>query len=260
MMTGAQGEPSAVLGRLAAGNHKQLEIHEGDTVVISSHPIPGNEETVHRTINKLFQKGAEVVYDPLLPVHVSGHASQEEMKLLINLIRPKFFVPVHGELRQLHAHADLAMQLGIPQENIAIVENGTVLNFTADSMTVGERVPGGYVFVDGSGVGDIGPAVLRDREMLGRDGIVIVNLTLDAETHELLETPEIISRGFVYVPEAGDLMADAQKTIRTVLYSHNGSSTTRDLRASLDDALEHYFYNETKRRPMVFTLVHELVR
>jgi len=260
MITGAQGEPSAVLGRLAAGNHKQLEIQAGDTVVISSHPIPGNEETVYRTINRLIQKGADVVYDPLLPVHVSGHAAQEEMKLLINLVRPKFFVPVHGELRQLHAHAGLAMQLGIPKENIAVVENGTVLEFTADSMKVGERIPGGYVFVDGSGVGDVGPAVLRDREMLGRDGFVILNLTLDADTHEILEQPEFISRGFVYLPEAGDLMGEAQKTIRSVVYNHNGTSTARDLRVSLEDALEHYFYNETKRRPMVFTLIHELVR
>jgi ribonuclease J len=260
MITGAQGEPSAVLGRLAVGSHKQLEVREGDTIVLSSHPIPGNEEMVHRTINRLIQRGAEVIYDPIAKVHVSGHASQEEMKLLINLIRPKYFVPVHGELRQLHAHARLAMDLGIPKENIAIVENGTPLTFTADSMSVGERIPGGYVFVDGAGVGDVGPAVLRDREMLARDGFMIVNLKLDADTHEVLDQPEFISRGFVYLPEAGDLMSAAQKTIRSTLNHHNGTSSERDLRTDLDDALERFFYNETKRRPMVFTFINEVIR
>ncbi len=257
MATGAQGEPSAVLGRLATGRHPRLEIEPGDTIILSSHPIPGNEEMVHRTINRLIQRGANVLYDPILPVHVSGHASQEEMKLMINLVRPRFFVPVHGELRHLHLHGKMAVELGIPPENVAIVENGTLLTFTADSMTVGERVPGGYVYVDGSGVGDIGPEVMRDREVLGRDGFVIVNLTIDRESHQLVAQPEIISRGFVYLREAGDLMSGAEKSIRAVLGA-DGNLTSRRLRDEVERSLDRFFYNETKRRPMVFAFINEI--
>ena len=259
MSTGSQGEPAAVLGRLASGKYRQLEIQQGDTVVLSSHPIPGNEEMVHRIINRLIHRGADVIYEGIAPVHVSGHASQEELKLLINLIRPKFFVPVHGELRHLQMHGKLAVDLGIPEDNIAVVENGTILTFTPNSMTIGERVPGGYVFVDGSGVGDVGPAVMRDRDMLGRDGFVIVSLTVDQDTHELLESPEIISRGFVFMPEAGDLIEGAQDAITTVL-SSNGANSLNDLRTRVEGTLEKYFYSETRRRPMVFGIVHEIVR
>ncbi len=259
MTTGAQGEPGAGLGRLAAGSHRQLEIERGDTVVLSAHPIPGNEEMVHRTINRLMQRGAEVIYDPIAQVHVSGHAAQEELKLLISLVRPRFFVPVHGELRQLHMHSRLAQELGIPAKNIAIVENGCPLEFTPETMAVGERVPGGYVFVDGATVGNVGPAVLRDREMLSQDGFLIANLRIDANTHELLEQPEFISRGFVYLPEAADLMAGADSTIRNVIYN-NGTSPLRDLRGNIENALERYFYGETRRRPMVFAFIHEVIR
>ncbi|HRE49674.1 MAG TPA: ribonuclease J, partial [Aggregatilineales bacterium] len=180
MVTGTQGEPSSVLSRLANGRHPQLAIEPTDTVVLSSHPIPGNEELVARTINRLIQRGARVVYDPIEQVHVSGHASQEEQKLLINLVRPKFFVPVHGELRQLMQHARLAEQVGVPHDHIVVVENGTMISFSAQGeMTVGERVPGGYVFVDGATVGDVGPTVMRDREILSRDGVVVVNALYD---------------------------------------------------------------------------------
>ncbi len=256
MGTGAQGEPGAVLGRLAAGRHRQIDLMEGDTIVMSSHPIPGNEEMVHRTINKLIQGGAEVLYDPIVPVHVSGHASQEEMKLMLNLVRPHFFVPVHGELRHLHLHARMAEAQGIPAENIAVVENGTILTFTPDSMTIGERIPGGYVYVDGSGVGDIGPAVMRDREILGRDGFVIVNMIVDSKSHELVSDPEFISRGFVYLKEAGDLLAGAQQTIENLM-SKNGTSSTSKMQESIEKSLERYFYNETKRRPMIFTMINQ---
>jgi ribonuclease J len=245
-----------VLGRLAAGRHRQIDLMEGDTVVMSSHPIPGNEEMVHRTINKLIQRGAEVLYDPIVPVHVSGHASQEEMKLMLNLVRPQFFVPVHGELRHLHLHARMAQQQGIPAENIAVVENGTIITFTPDSMTIGERIPGGYVYVDGSGVGDIGPAVMRDREILGRDGFVIVNMSVDSKSHELVADPEFISRGFVYLKEAGDLLAGAQHTIENLM-GKNGNSSTSKLQEGIEKSLERYFYNETKRRPMIFTVINE---
>ncbi|NDJ79354.1 MAG: ribonuclease J [Chloroflexi bacterium] len=254
MATGSQGEPSAVLGRLAWGSHRQLEVQPGDTVIMSAHPIPGNEELVHRTMNKLIQRGANVISDPFAPVHVSGHAAQEELKLMIHMLRPKFFVPVHGELRHLHAHSRLAQQIGIPADNIAVVENGTQVFFTADEMTVGERVPGGYVFVDGAGVGDIGPIVMRDRELLARNGFVIAVVLLDGETGELWDTPEIISRGFVYIREAADLIEMAEERIEEVVGTHAG----KNLAKAIEDALSKMFFNETRRRPMVFALVREV--
>ncbi|MBI2976120.1 MAG: ribonuclease J, partial [Chloroflexi bacterium] len=254
MTTGSQGEPSAIVGRLATGRNRSFDLEKGDTVVISAHPIPGNEETVARTINRLFQRGANVIYDPILPVHVSGHASAEEQKLLINLVRPKFFVPIHGELRQLNQHAALAREVGIPAENIAVVENGTVLEFTADSMNVGERVPGGYVYVDGTGVGDIGPAVLRERENLARDGFVVVNLRLDRRTGKLSEKPGILSKGFVFVRDSEELFAEAAKKAESAVQTANGKGIAR----SVEDSLSEFFYSEMKRRPMVFALVNEV--
>jgi ribonuclease J len=257
MATGTQGEPSAVLGRLAAGRHDRLSIQQGDTVIMSAHPIPGNEEMVHRIINRLFQRGANVIYDPIEQVHVSGHASQEEQKLLINLVRPKYFIPVHGELRHLRSHANLAEQLGIPRENIAVVENGTVLTFDAKgNMTIGDRIPGGYVFVDGSGVGDIGPAVMRDRETLARDGVVVVNAVISSRTREVLADPEIISRGFVFLRDADDLMDSARQTIRRVLQQNPSANGNKY--ELVQDALGKLFYNETKRRPMIFAFVNEV--
>lgn len=254
MATGTQGEPSAVLGRLAWGRHRVLEVERGDTVIMSAHPIPGNEELVHRTMNKLIQRGATVIYDPLLPVHVSGHASREELKLLINLVRPKFFIPIHGELRHLTEHSRLAQSLGIPAENIAVVENGTLIELTPDTLTVGERVPGGYVFVDGAGVGDVGPIVMRDREILGRDGFVVVQVLIDRDTGELVERPEFISRGFVYLREAADLVASAEHVIEEIVATHADG----DLTHAVQDALSRLFYNETKRRPMTFAFVREV--
>src|SRR5690606_13529451 len=166
----------------------------------------GNEETVSRTINKLFQRGANVIYDPLAPVHVSGHASQEEMKLLISLLNPRFFLPIHGELRQLRAHAALAQRMGIPEDKIFVVENGNVLEVAKHSIRLAERVPGGYVFVDGSGVGDVGKAVMRDREVLARDGFMMVVVNVDSDTGQVIGDPEIISRGFIYLRDADELI------------------------------------------------------
>jgi ribonuclease J len=257
MATGTQGEPSAVLSRLATGRHRQLSVEPGDTIIMSAHPIPGNEEMVHRTINRLFQRGANVVYDPIESVHVSGHASQEEQKLLINLVRPQFFVPIHGELRHLHAHARLATQVGIPPENIAVVENGTLIEFDASGMTVGERIPGGYVFVDGSGVGDVGPAVMRDREVLARDGFVLVHFSRDRETHRVRGEPEVISRGFVYMRDAEGLLNGARQLVQRVAESGNGRSA-QDVREDVQEALGRYLYNETKRRPMVFAVISDV--
>ncbi len=257
MATGTQGEPSAVLGRLAMGRHHQLAIEKGDTVIMSSHPIPGNEEMVHRIINRLFQRGAEVIYDPIAPVHVSGHASQEEQKLMISLVRPRYFIPIHGELRHLKQHAALAEEVGVPRENIAVVENGTILSFDENgTLTVGERVPGGYVFVDGSGVGDVGPAVMRDRETLARDGIVIVNTRVNRETREIIGEPEIVSRGFVFLRDAEDLMENARQTIRrTISQNPMANGSTQEM---IQEALAKMFYNETKRRPMIFAFVNEI--
>jgi ribonuclease J len=257
MTTGTQGEPLAGVGRLSTGRHRHLEVHENDTILMSSHPIPGNEELVHRTINKLIQRGATVLYDPIKTVHVSGHASQEEMKLMINMVRPKFFVPIHGELRHLTLHARMAQELGIPEENIAVVENGTVLTFTPDCMEIGDRVPGGYVYIDGSGVGDIGPAVLRDREILGRDGFIIVNVRVDRDSRQVIGEPQFISRGFVYLKEARELLDDASDTVVSII-SEDGRSSTRGIQQGVEKRLEKFFYNETKRRPMVFAFVNEM--
>lgn len=251
MTTGSQGEPSAVLSRLANGSHRFLEIEEHDTIIMSAHPIPGNEETVFRTMNKLMQRGAHVVYDGKVQVHVSGHASQEEQKLMMNLVRPKFFVPVHGELRHLQAHAELAYELGIADENIAVVENGTMIEFTEDSMTVGERVPGGYVFVDGAGVGDVGPAVLRDREALARDGFVVIIVNLDKDGN-LEHEVEIISRGFVYLRRASNLFDKAKDVVRDTLVKKK----TGNRQQAVQEAVSKFFQNETGRRPMIFTQVH----
>jgi ribonuclease J len=251
MTTGTQGEPSSILGRLSEGRNRQFDLLPHDTVVLSSHPIPGNEEMVHRTINRLLKRGAHVIYDPIAPVHVSGHASAEEMKLLIHLVKPKHFVPIHGELRHLTQHAAIAREVGIPDENIAVVENGTVLEFQNDKMTVGERTPGGYVYVDGTGVGDIGPGVMREREALAENGFVVVNLRVNKDG-QLAEKPEIISRGFVFVRDADELFEAAQSEITRAVAKANGHLGDR-----VQTVLSEFFYSETKRRPMVFALVNQ---
>ncbi|MGD9091391.1 MAG: ribonuclease J [Anaerolineales bacterium] len=253
MSTGTQGEPTSIMGRLSTGTNRQFDIIPGDTVVLSSHPIPGNEESVYRTINRLFRRGANVIYEAIAPVHVSGHASQEEMKLLLNLVKPEFFVPIHGELRHLKQHAVMAQEVGIPREHIAVIENGQALFFENGEMRMGDRIPGGYVFVDGAGVGEIGPSVVREREILSRDGFVLVNLTLDRNTCRLVEEPEIITRGFVYEREAEDLLSAArQLVVETVDCSSNGK-----IRIDLEQTLKSFLYSKTKRRPMVFVTMSQ---
>ncbi|RME76715.1 MAG: ribonuclease J [Chloroflexi bacterium] len=250
--TGSQGEPTAALGRMAAGRHRQITIKEGDTVVMSSRVIPGNEELVSRAINNLFRRGARVIYGRADNVHVSGHASQEELKLVLSLVKPKYFIPVHGELRHLHAHAALARQQGIPAENIFILENGHVVEFDDRGARVVERVPGGWVFVDGSGVGDIGPAVLRDREILSQDGFVLAVVRRNPKTGQVEGRPVIITRGFVYVKENMDLIERAEETVVNAL-RRNG----KDPQTSIRKALSELVYNETRRRPMVLPVVLE---
>jgi len=254
MCTGSQGEPSSILGRLASGTNRLFDIQPGDTVVLSSHPIPGNEEDINRTINRLIQRGATVIYEAIFPVHVSGHASQEEIKLLLHLVRPKFFIPIHGELRHLTQHARLAKEIGIPEENIAVVENGQVIEFENGKMQLAERIPGGYIFVDGSGVGDVGPEIMRERESLARDGVVIVNLTLDKYTNKPMRDPEIISRGFMVLGETDHLFSEARRRISEIA----GRAGVVDLKDEIEQTVRSVLYSETKRRPMVFVAISKI--
>lgn len=252
MCTGTQGEPTSIMGRLSMGTNRQFDLLPGDTVVLSSHPIPGNEESVYRTINRLFRRGANVIYDAIAPVHVSGHASQEEMKLMLNLVKPKFFIPMHGELHQLHQHASIARKLGFPSERIAVVENGQVIEFEAGEMDLGERIPGGYIFVDGAMVGDIGPTVVRERETLAREGVVLVNLTVDRNTRLLCEEPEIISRGFIYPRSTEEWAGAMSRLVKEIVQNGNGS-----LEDDLEQMVKSFIYNKTKRRPIVFVTISQ---
>lgn len=254
MSTGTQGEPTSILGRLSTGTNRQFDLLQGDTVIFSSHPIPGNEESVSRTINRLFRRGANVIYDRIAPVHVSGHASQEEMKLLLHMLNPRYFIPIHGELRHLHQHARIAHQLGIAPERTAVVENGQVVTFKDGMMRLGDRIPGGYVFVDGSGVGEVGPSVMREREILAQDGFVLVNLTLDRQSCRLHNDPEIITRGFVYEPGSEELL---RSTRQIVVEAINCTSNGR-MRSELEESVRSYLYTKTKRRPMVFVTISQM--
>lgn len=255
MATGAQGEPTAVLGRLATGQHASLSTQDGDTVVLSSHTIPGNEELIHRVINRLFQQGADVYYDPLSAVHVSGHASQEEQKLLINMLRPEFFIPIHGELRHLKRHGKVARQLGIPAENIAVVENGYALTF-GERLEIEERVPGGYVFVDGARVGEVGPALMREREALGRNGFVMAVVQYRRRRGQPVGRPHIITRGFIFVPSAEDLLAEAEDVTLSAAVAKPGTPL-QEVEKQIEAALSKFLYRETKSRPIVIPTVIE---
>jgi ribonuclease J len=255
LATGSQGEPTAALSRLAAGTHDSLRIQEGDTVVLSSHTIPGNEEMTQSVINLLFERGAEVYYDPIAPVHVSGHAGQEDQKRLVNLLHPRFFVPIHGELRHLEQHAKTARAVGIPDENIAVVQNGYVLTLNG-RLQVGERVPGGYVFVDGALVGEVGPRVIREREALGENGFVTVAARYDRRAGQLVGPSRILTGGFVYAPESGDLLDRAQDVIRSAGSVKPGTAST-EVEAKVERALAQFFYRETRRNPVVKSAVME---
>lgn len=258
MVTGTQGEPSAVLGRMAIGQHRHLDIMVDDTIVLSSHAIPGNEEMVYRTINRLFERGANVIYDPIAPVHVSGHAKQEEMRLLLNLVRPKHFIPVHGELRHLIEHARLAVRSGVEEKNIFVAQNGVVIEADQYGVRLGERVPGGYVFVDGSGVGDVGRAVIRDREILASDGFLTVVVNVNAKSGQIIGEPEIISRGFIYLRDADELLNQVKSVITETLEQPAQNGRRGKRREQLQENISKMLYNETKRRPMVFSIINEI--
>jgi len=255
MCTGSQGEPTSILGRLSIGTNRLFDIEKGDTVILSSHPIPGNEENVYRVVNRLFQRGANVIYEAIAPVHVSGHASQEEMKLLIHLTRPKFFIPIHGELRQLNRHAHLAEEVGIPRENIRVIENGQVIEFVNGEMRLtDEQISAQYVFVDGSGVGDVNPEVMREREALSRDGIMLVNLTMSKEFSAVVYEPEIITKGFIFSRDGDEMLEEARKAIIQAASRSNGN-----VRRVVEDTVREFIYGETRRRPMIFVNVNRSV-
>ncbi len=252
MATGSQGEPYSIMGRLSRGTNKRFDLIKDDTIVLSSHAIPGNEEAVYKTINRLFRRGANVVYEPLAGVHVSGHANQEEMKLMLNIVNPKYLVPVHGELRHLKQHAVLAEESGFPPENILVIENGEVIEFENEKLEIIDRVPGNYVFVDGSRVGEIGPSVVREREQLAQDGVVLISLALDSKG-KLHEEPEIISRGFVYKHDEGDLIEQTRQKIVEVVEKTQG-----DLHNEIVQTIRSFLYSKTKKRPVVLVTMNWL--
>jgi ribonuclease J len=247
MCTGSQGEPSSIVGRLSTGTNRQFDLKPGDTVVLSSHPIPGNEESISKTINRLLRRGALVIYDGILPVHVSGHASQEEQKLLISLVKPRHFLPIHGELRQLTRHGVLAQEVGMAKENIIVVENGQIVELAGGKVRLGERIPGDYIFVDGESIGDIDHGVMREREMLARNGILLIDISLDKFTKRLLHEPEILTRGYVSPQDAEALIPEVRKRVMEVV---NGGGLENE--KDIISAVKSYLHEVTKRRPMVF--------
>lgn len=253
--TGSQGEPTSALVRMARNEYAPVSLLHGDTVIVSATPIPGNEELVNRTINNLFRLGAEVFYDELLDVHVSGHASQEELKLMLNMTRPKFFVPIHGEYRHLVLHARLAEEVGIPRQNIFVLESGQMLELDQNSAQIVGAVSDEYVLVDGLGVGDITEVVLEDRRLLSRNGFLIVTLVVEKSTGRILSGPEITSRGFVYVRESEALFERVRA--ETLKMAKEGGNRVL-LANRIKDALTRFIYNETRRRPLILPVVMEV--
>lgn len=258
--TGSQGEPMSALTRMAMSDHRKVDIVPGDTVIISATPIPGNEKLVSRTIDNLLKQGAEVVYERSCGIHVSGHASQEEIKLMHNLIRPKFFIPVHGEYRHLSKHSKIAQELGMAKENIFVGENGNIFEFTRDKGAIVGKVTAGNVLVDGLGVGDVGNIVLRDRRQLSQDGILIVVVTMDKGEGRVVSGPDIVSRGFVYVRESEGLMDEARDKVIQALdkCEANGITEWATIKANVRDALGKYLYERTRRRPMILPIIMEI--
>ena len=257
--TGSQGEPMSALARMASAEHKKVEIKRGDLIIISAHPIPGNEKLISKVINSLFEKGAEVVYDES-DIHVSGHAKQEELKLMHRLVRPKFFMPAHGEYRMLKIHAELAEELGMPSQNIFVNKTGDVLEIDRNSAKVTGTIPTGNVLVDGLGVGDVGNIVLRDRKHLSEDGLMIVVVTISKEDGRVLAGPDIISRGFVYVRESEDLMDGAKNVIKDVLRDCEDRNIKEwaYLKNNIKESLKEYLYQKTKRNPMILPIIMEV--
>ncbi|WP_218669717.1 ribonuclease J [Ferroacidibacillus organovorans] len=260
LTTGSQGEPMSALTRMARATHRKVEIYSGDTVIIASSPIPGNEKSISRTIDLLQRIGADVIYQPGSGVHVSGHGSQEELKLMLNFIRPKYFVPVHGEFRMLRKHAELATATGVNQDHIFMLELGDVFEIQDGTPRVSGKVTAGAILIDGLGVGDVGNIVLRDRKLLSQDGILVVVLTMSKQTGQLLSGPDIISRGFVYVRESEELLDEANRVVAATLQRlmTDRVSDWSGLKMGVRDALTRFLYEQTRRRPMVLPIIMEV--
>lgn len=258
--TGSQGEPMSALTRMAMNDHKKVNITPMDFIIISATPIPGNEKYVTKVVNQLMKSGAEVVYEAMYEVHVSGHACQEELKLMLALTKPKFFIPVHGEYKHLKKHADLALQMGIPAENIFLADIGNVIETDGGSMRVTSKVPAGRVLVDGLGIGDVGAIVLRDRKHLSQDGLIIIVIGIETTTNTILTGPEIISRGFVYVRESEELIVESKNIISDLLYNCSNAELKEwnTLKGKMRDAISDYIYQKTKRSPMILPIIMEI--
>ncbi len=258
--TGSQGEPMSGLSRMAFAEHRKLSIRSTDMVIVSATPIPGNEKSVSRVINQLVRTGANVIYEALAEVHVSGHARREEIKLIHALTKPKFFIPIHGEYRHLYHHANLAKSMGMPEENVLIPEIGDVVELDAKSMKSAGMVQSGAVLVDGLGVGDVGSVVLRDRKLLAEDGMLIVVMGVDHELGEVVTGPDIISRGFVYMREADDLMDGAREAARKAIeeYGQIDSSDWSHIKTDVRDSVQKYIYDRLKRKPMILPIIVEI--
>ena len=258
--TGSQGEPMAALARMATGNHKQIKIKKEDTVILSSKFIPGNEKAITKIINDLYRRGADVIYEKISKIHVSGHAFQEELKLMINLTRPKYFIPIHGEFRHLVLHSRLAKQVGIPEENILLAENGQIIEFDENGGRIQDKVLTGRVLIDGKGVGDVGRSVLKERRNLSEDGLVVVNMAFDEETGIVVYGPEIVSRGFVFETETGHLLEDAKCVVLEIVEEVGPEVPDRaaKIQSKIQKALRNYFSFTINRRPVILPFILEV--
>ena len=258
--TGSQGEPMSALYRMAFSGHRQIEIKNGDKVIISSSAVPGNERMVSRVIDELFRRGAEVIYDKISDLHVSGHAYQEDLKMMLALIKPKFFIPNHGEHRHLSTHAKIAIQMGIASKNVMIADIGQVIELTGKSICKNGTVPSGKILVDGTGVGDVGAVVLRDRQHLAQDGMVVVIVNLSSEDGSLITGPDILTRGFIYVKESEDIIRDLRDVVMNTLEQYVTEKVTdwTALKSSIRSDLSEYLYKKTKRNPMILPVITEI--
>jgi ribonuclease J len=261
LTTGSQGEEGAALARIARGDHKTIKIKKGDTAVVSATPIPGNERSVASVLSNLTREGAKVLYYKNLDIHTSGHAKQEDLKLMISLIKPKYFMPIHGEHFMLVAHGELAQQLGIPEENIFIMDNGQAveINSAQQAKLADAKVPGGYIFIDGLGVGDVGEVVIRDRQLMAKDGMLVIILIVDRKTGKLINQPDIISRGFIYMKGSDELIREVKHEVRKLFEGRGkGEANWALLRQAVRDEIGEYLYQKTERRPMILPVINEV--